>query len=138
MLGEVHVAPDGGALMSGRVVHFEIPYEDGARAQAFYGEAFGWDLATWGESDYVLVTTGPTGEAGSTEPGFINGGLMQREAPYTSPVLVVEVDDIDAALATVERLGGATVTARQPIGDMGWSAYFTDPEGNLLGLFQNA
>ena len=124
--------------MSGRVVHFEIPYEDGARARSFYGEAFGWDLASWGESDYVLATTGPTEETGATEPGFINGGLMEREAPFASPVLVVEVDDIDAALATVERLGGSTVTARQPIGDMGWSAYFKDPEGNLLGLFQTA
>jgi uncharacterized protein len=124
--------------MSGRVVHFEIPYEDEDRAQAFYGEAFGWDLATWGESDYVLATTGPTGETGATEPGFINGGLMKREAPIGHPVMVMEVDDIDTALTTIERLGGKTVTARQPIGDMGWSAYFEDPEGNVLGLFQTA
>ena len=28
--------------MSGRVVHFEIPFDDGDRARAFYQEAFGW------------------------------------------------------------------------------------------------
>ncbi len=27
--------------MSGRVVHFEIPYDDGDRARAFYAQAFG-------------------------------------------------------------------------------------------------
>lgn len=124
--------------MSGKVVHFEIPYEDGDRARSFYGEAFGWDLETWGGGDYTLVSTGPTGEQGATEPGFINGGMMQREAPYGSPVIVVEVDDIDASLETIEKLGGTTVTARQPVGDMGWSAYFKDPEGNLMGLFQVA
>lgn len=124
--------------MSGKVVHFEIPYEDGDRARSFYGEAFGWDLETWGGGDYTLVSTGPTGEQGATEPGFINGGMMQREAPYGSPVIVVEVDDIDASLETIEKLGGTTVTARQPVGDMGWSAYFKDPEGNLMGLFQMA
>lgn len=124
--------------MSGRVVHFEIPYDDGDRARGFYREAFGWDLQTWGEGDYTLVMTGPVGEQGSTEPGYINGGMMQREAPYASPVVVIEVEDIDAALATVERLGGATVTAKQPVGEMGWSAYFKDPEGNLMGLFQTA
>jgi len=124
--------------MSDRVVHFEIPYDDGDRARAFYGEAFGWDLQSWPEGEYTLVTTGPTGESGSTEPGFINGGMMKREAPYGSPVIVIAVDDIDASLATVERLGGTTVQAKQPVGDMGWAAYFNDPEGNLMGLFQNA
>lgn len=122
--------------MAGKVVHFEIPYDDGDRARGFYREAFGWELSTWGEGDYTLVSTGPTGESGATEPGFINGGMMQREAPYSTPVIVIEVDDVDAALATIERLGGSTVMAKQPVGDMGWSAYFKDPEGNLMGLFQ--
>lgn len=124
--------------MSDRVVHFEIPYEDGDRARAFYGEAFGWDLQAWPEGEYTLVTTGPTGESGASEPGFINGGMFEREAPLGSPVIVIAVDDIDASLATVERLGGTTVVAKQPVGDMGWAAYFKDPEGNLMGLFQNA
>lgn len=124
--------------MSGRVVHFEIPYDDGDRARGFYSEAFGWDLQSWGDGAYTLVSTGPTGESGASEPGFINGGMMQREAPYGSPIIVIEVDDIDASLETVERLGGTTAMARQPVGDMGWSAYFKDPEGNLLGLFQAA
>ena len=124
--------------MSGRVVHFEIPYEDGDRARGFYSQAFGWGMQSWGDGAYTLVTTGPTGESGAEEPGFINGGMMQREAPYGTPLVTIEVDDVDAALATVERLGGTTVAAKQPVGEMGWSAYFKDPEGNLLGLFQQA
>lgn len=124
--------------MNGRVVHFEIPYEDGDRARRFYSETFGWDLRSWGEGEYTLVTTGPTGESGATEPGFINGGMMKREAPYGSPVIVIGVDDIDASLARIEELGGTTAMAKQPVGDMGWSAYFKDPEGNLMGLFQTS
>jgi predicted enzyme related to lactoylglutathione lyase len=27
--------------MSGKVVHFEIPFDDGDRARTFYGETFG-------------------------------------------------------------------------------------------------
>jgi predicted enzyme related to lactoylglutathione lyase len=30
--------------MSGRVVHFEVPFDDGDRARAFYQNAFGWDI----------------------------------------------------------------------------------------------
>jgi len=124
--------------MSGRVVHFEIPYDDGDRARLFYREAFGWDLQGWGGGEYTMVMTGPTGDRGPTEPGYIGGGMMQRESFYSGPVVVVDVEDIDAALATIEKLGGTPVTARQPVGDMGFSAYFRDPEGNLMGLWQTA
>lgn len=123
--------------MTGRVVHFEVPYEDRARAHDFYRAVFGWTLDAWGEGDYTMVTTGPSGQTGPSEPGFVNGGMMHREAPVTAPVVVVEVDDIDAALAQIERLGGTTAVGRQPVGDFGFSAYFTDPEGNLLGLWQS-
>jgi uncharacterized protein len=64
--------------------------------------------------------------------------MMARQDPITSPVVTIDVDDIEAALARVEKLGGKTVLARQAVGDMGFSAYFTDPDGNLLGLWQNA
>ena len=30
--------------MSGRVVHFEMPFDDGDRASDFYTRAFGWQL----------------------------------------------------------------------------------------------
>ena len=49
----------------------------------------------------------------------------------------MDVDDIDSALAKVEELGGTTVRPRQEVGQMGYAAYFTDPEGNLMGLWQN-
>lgn len=124
--------------MTGRVVHFEIPYDDGDRARAFYKDAFGWDLQAWQEGDYTLVGTGPMTEAGPSEPGFINGGMMHREGFFTSPVVTISVDNMDDSLASVERLGGRVVQGKLPVGDMGFSAYFTDPEGNLMGLFQMA
>ncbi|HSE08141.1 MAG TPA: VOC family protein [Nocardioidaceae bacterium] len=124
--------------MSGKIVHFEIPYDDGDRARDFYGKAFGWDLQTWGEGEYTLVNTGPSGEQGPEEPGFINGGMTPRGEMYAGPVVVVDVDDIDDALATIEKLGGTTVQGRLQVGEMGWAAYFRDPEGNLMGLWQTA
>ncbi|HLN76236.1 MAG TPA: VOC family protein [Nocardioidaceae bacterium] len=124
--------------MSGKVVHFEIPYDDGDRARGFYKEAFGWDLQSWGDGSYTLVSTGPTGETGPTETGFINGGMMKREGFFSAPVVTVAVDDIDEVLTAIGRLGGKTVQERMPVGDMGFSAYFQDPEGNVIGLFQMA
>ncbi len=125
--------------MGGRVVHFEIPFDDGDRARAFYQNAFGWDITPIPAMSYTLVSTGPTGEQGPPlEPGFINGGMLDRSALFSGPVLTVDVEDIDAALVKVEELGGKTVQPRQEVAQMGFSAYFTDPEGNLMGLWQNA
>ena len=64
--------------MSGRVVHFEIPFDDGDRARASSREAFGWQLMDVPGMSYPLATTGPTGDQGATDPGFINGGLPRR------------------------------------------------------------
>ena len=125
--------------MSGRVVHFEIPFDDGDRARRFYGEAFGWQLQSMPGMGYTLVTTGPTGDQGPTEPGFVNGGMMGRsDSPSASPILVVDVDSIDATLATIGSLGGTTLRGREPVGDMGFAAYVQDPEGNVVGLWETA
>lgn len=124
--------------MSGRVVHFEIPFDDGDRARAFYRDIFGWQLVEMPEMSYTLVTTGPTGDEGSTEPGYINGGMLRREGPNEGPIVVIDVDDIDATLAKIEEQGGQTLLGRQQVGDMGWAAYFKDVEGNSMGLWQTA
>ena len=123
--------------MTGRVVHFEIPFADGDRARTFYAEAFGWKLQSMPGMGYTMVTTGPTTDDGMpTEAGYIGGGMFEREAELTTPVIVVDCDDIDAAVADVERRGGTIVRPVEPVGDFGKAAYFRDTEGNLLGLWQ--
>ena len=127
--------------MTGRVVHFEIPFDDGGRARSFYGDAFGWQLMPVPGMDYTIVMTGPTDEqTGPTEPGFINGGLFERSAefPGKAPNLVIGVDSIDEALQKVTAAGGHVVTERMAVGEMGFTGYFTDTEGNLIGLWENA
>ncbi len=122
--------------MSGRIVHFEIPHDDGDRARAFYEKAFGWQVMPMPEMGYTLIMTGPSGEQGPSEPGFINGGMMQREEPFTGPNLVIDVENLEDALKSVNEAGGTTVSERQAVGDMGFVAYFKDTEGNLTGLWE--
>jgi predicted enzyme related to lactoylglutathione lyase len=125
--------------MSGRVVHFEIPYDDGDRAQRFYKDAFDWQLQSMPGMGYVLVTSGPTGDEGPSEPGFINGGMLSRQdAPTRGPLVVVDVESIEDTLRRIGELGGETVVGRQPVGDMGFSAYVKDTEGNVVGLWETA
>lgn len=125
--------------MSGSVVHFEIPAEDLERAQNFYREAFGWNITRMSDMEYMSLGTTESGPDGMpTTPGAINGGLFRRDGALTSPVVTIDVDDIEAALAKVGELGGKTVTPKTAVGNMGFAAYFTDTEDNLMGMWQSA
>jgi predicted enzyme related to lactoylglutathione lyase len=120
-------------------MHFEIPFDDGDRARAFYSDVFGWQLMPMPEMGYTIVTTGPTDqEQGPSEPGFINGGMLQREGEWQAPNLVLGVDNLEDAMKSVTEHGGTVVVERQPVGDMGFTAYVKDTEGNLVGLWENA
>jgi uncharacterized protein len=126
--------------MSGRVVHFEVPFDDGERARAFYGSVFRWTLQDMPGMDYTLAMSGPVTEHGEPEEsGFINGGMFRRgDDEPRSPVIVVDVGDIDETLAKVTEYGGAVVQAKQPVGEMGFAAYFRDTEDNVIGLWETA
>ena len=71
-----------------------------------------------------------------TEPGAINGGMMQRDERTPAPVITIDVDGIDDALKEIEAGGGTTVTPRPAIPGIGAFAYFKDPEGNVMGLWE--
>jgi predicted enzyme related to lactoylglutathione lyase len=125
--------------MSGRVVHFEVPYDDADRARKFYREVFDWQIQSMPDMGYNMVSTGPVSDQGMpNEPGYIGGGMMQRQEPVNAPVITLSVDDIDATLVAVQKNGGSAMGEKMAVGDMGFAAYFKDCEGNLMGLWQNA
>jgi uncharacterized protein len=123
-----------------KVVHFEIPAEDVERAKGFYGSVFGWQLQTMqmpgGEYTSAMTTAVDDQPQQPSEPGAINGGLMQRTEQTPSPVITIDVDAIDDTLQEVEAAGGTTVAPRTEIPGMGAFAYFKDPDGNVMGLWE--
>jgi uncharacterized protein len=125
--------------MSGRVVHFELPADNVERARAFYQKTFQWEMQPMPEMNYTMVQTTPVdANQMPKDPGAINGGIAARGSPpaVKAPVITIAVDDIESTLKQVAKNGGKMVTGKQPIGDMGFTAYFQDPEGNVVGLWQ--
>ena len=124
-----------------RVVHFEIPADNLERAKNFYKQAFGWDITQYPGMEYHMVNTTEVDEKTQMpkQVGAINGGMPKRnnEANKTT-VITVDVQDIDVALKSIEKLGGKTIQKKQPVADMGFTAYFKDTEGNVVGLWQSA
>ncbi len=113
------------------VVHFEIAGKDGRALRDFYGKLFGWQFQMWKDGpDYGLVAAGAEknaigGGVGATPPGM---------RPYVT--LYVEVADVQASLDQAVRLGGKPVQPPTAIPGVGTSALFSDPDGNLIGLFK--
>ena len=125
--------------MSARVVHFEVPFDDADRARSFYRDVFDWQINAMPELNYTIVSTGPVSAEGMpSEAGYIGGGMMQRQAPVNTPVITLQVDDIDATVVAIEKHGGSAIGEKLTVGDMGFAAYFNDSEGNLMGLWQPA
>lgn len=122
----------------GGVVHFEIPADDRERARKFYQEALDWRIEPVPGMDYSMVITADMDANGQpVAAGAINGGMMAREGQITNPVITVDVPDINATLKRVEQLGGSVVMPKNEIPGMGYTAYFKDSEGNVMGLWEN-
>ncbi len=69
-------------MSMGKVVHFEIPADDLARAKKFYSTVFGWTLNEFPEMEYTIAKTVESDQNGMPkEPGAINGGMLQRQDP---------------------------------------------------------
>lgn len=115
----------------GKVVHFEFPVDDPDRAIAFYEGVFGWKTEQWEGQEYWLVQAGP-----ENEPG-IDGAFTKRDADGGPPLTaVVGVESIDTAVKKIEEAGGEITLPKMPIPGVGWAAYFKDPEGNVVGVYQ--
>jgi predicted enzyme related to lactoylglutathione lyase len=121
-----------------KVVHFEIPADNLARAKKFYNTVFGWKMNEIPEMEYVMVGTVESDDDGMPkETGAINGGMLERQDPVKSPVITINVKNIDQAAEAIEKNGGKIVRPKMAVGDMGYAAYFKDTEGNVIGLWQN-
>jgi len=118
------------------IVHFEIPADDVQRAQGFYRAVFGWELMPF-DDETVMVSTTPTDQDGRPkDPGAINGDIFKRNPQMQHPTVVALVDSIDEKLREIEANGGKAVSERIEIPNMGAYAYFQDPEGNVIGVWE--
>ena len=113
--------------MGNPIVHFEIGGRDSDATQTFYRELFGWKIEPMGPAALVAAE----GE------GSIGGHITSLgHDPHTYVTVYAETNDIPGTLAIAEALGGKTMIPETEIPDMGWFAWFTDIDGNIIGLYK--
>ena len=118
--------------MGNPVVWFEVMGKDGAKLRSFYGDLFGWSYEDVEGMDYGMVQ-GASAENMPSIPGGI--GTAPQGAPNYQ-TFYVGVDDIPAALDRAESLGGTKLVEPMDLPMGGKIAIFSDPEGNMIGLFK--
>jgi hypothetical protein len=109
------------------IVHVEFSAHDLEAARDFYSKLFDWKVQQMPEMNYATFDTGE-GVGGGFNP-------VQENNPAGTVAVYVHSDDIDASLAKAEELGGKTLVPKSEIPGVGWFGFFSDPTGNMIGLF---
>lgn len=114
-------------LSNGKICYIEIPAIDIERSVSFYKDVFGWRIRTRGDGSIAF----------DDSVGEVSGTWVLKRKPSPEPGLLmyIMVDSVAATIDAVKANGGGVV---QPIGmdSPEITARFSDPAGNVLGLYQ--
>jgi uncharacterized protein len=112
---------------NGKICYIEIPTSDVARSVEFYQSIFGWKTRRRGDGEIAF----------DDGTGDVSGAWVTGRPASSTPGLVIYimVDDIVATSDAVAASGGKIVQPIEP-GAPEMAALFADPDGNVLGLYQ--
>jgi len=112
---------------TGKICYVEIPAVDVARSARFYQQAFGWKMRQRGDGSTSFDDT----------VGAVSGTFVVGRPPATEPGfgIYIMVADAAATLAAVQAAGGEIVRPVDPAAGEVF-AWFKDPGGNTLGVYQ--
>ena len=113
---------------NGKICYIEIPANDISVSSKFFETVFGWNIRTDNHGSASF----------DDGVGEVSGMWVTGREPMGKAGLLISimVDDAEATLKLIEANGGTIV---QPIGKdfPEITAHFTDPAGNLWGIYQH-
>jgi len=114
-------------LSNGKICYLEIPTTDIDRSVRFYEGVFGWKTRRRGDG-----ATAFDDAVGEVSGAWVTG---RPSSPNPGLLLYIMVDSLTATVEAVTAHGGRIV---QPVGvdSPELTARFADPDGNVLGLYQ--
>lgn len=120
-------------MISATLNYIELPATDLAATKAFYEATFGWTFTVYGPA-YASADASGNEVAFNAEATV---GTMQASGDQnsTGPLLLLQIDDIDAVHSELSTIPDAIVTSPYDYPG-GRRLHFRDPSGNVLGLYQ--
>jgi len=111
----------------GKICYIEMPARDVSRSASFYKNVFGWNIRQRGDGATAFDDT-----IGEVSGAFVLNRKPMTEVGLLVYIMVANIQD------TIEKLVANGGTIIQPVGMDApeITARFTDPGGNILGLYQ--
>ncbi|HEY0146087.1 MAG TPA: VOC family protein [Methylovirgula sp.] len=120
--------------MASKFVWYELMTSKAFAAETFYHDVVGWSARDAGMTNfkYTLLSVGETPVAGLVQcpPDVPPGQSKPRWLGY------IGVEDVDAKVASAEKLGAKVLHAPTDIPDVGRFAVLSDPQGACFALFK--
>ena len=112
---------------NGKICYIEMPSKDIARSASFYKNVFDWNIRTRGDGATAFDDT----------IGEVSGAFVLNRKPMAEVGLLVYIM-VENIQDTIEKLVANGGTLIQPVGMDApeITARFTDPAGNVIGLYQ--
>lgn len=107
------------------VVHFELGCKDLAATTAFYTGLFGWSPT--GVPMASLLNT-------NSSEGIQGHITSLGHEPHNYVTFYIQVTDINDSLLKIQEAGGKKIIGPITLPDKKQFAWFSDPEGNMVGL----
>jgi predicted enzyme related to lactoylglutathione lyase len=112
---------------NGKICYIEIPAADVNASAKFYHKTFGWNIRQRGDGATAF----------DDAVGEVSGTWVLGRKPMTEVSLLfyIMVDNMHSTVDAVVANGGKIV---EPVGMFGKEivAWFSDPAGNIIGLYQ--
>lgn len=113
------------ALQGNPVVHFEVGCRDLEKTSSFYTGLFGWTPMSVPMA--TLLTT-------NSSEGIQGHITALGHEPHQYVTFYIQVEDIVDSLKRIEQAGGKKLVGPVPLPPNRQFAWFSDPEGNMVGL----
>ena len=112
---------------NGKICYIEIPALDVNRSASFYKEVFGWHIRQRGDGSVAF----------DDGAGEVSGTWVVSRQAATEPGFLIYIM-VDSVADTIEMVMSSGGTIVQPIGMDApeITARFSDPAGNVVGLYQ--
>ena len=111
------------------VIHTEIRSADPDATRAFFGDLFGWKVASDGAfPGYTFIDTGAEGGP------YV--AISPRQGAEDEVLFFVGVEDVAATLARAEELGGSIVQPAQTVPGTSFGV-LADAQGHKVGVAAN-
>ena len=121
------MAKEGPTIRNGKICYVEMPSIDIDRSASFYKTVFGWNIRKRGDGATAFDDT----------VNEVSGTWVLNRKPMTEVGLLFYIM-VDSVEQTIEKIEASGCKIVQPIGMDApeITARFSDPAGNIIGLYQ--